>query len=228
MTIMKEHPILFSGPMVRAILDGSKTQTRRVMQTSNWKVGLKDQFTFGPSLSEEALRKCKPRCRNRYYFIGAPPDIEINLRFPYGLIGDRLWVRETHWRYGQWVKNGKTRAGKQKWKFQAMSKEVRFEPQPKTSDRTVCGWFRRPSIFLPKGTARITLEITDVRVQRVQEIGEEDAMAEGVDWEDHAGLARFTAKKLFHELWDSINSKRPGCAWSDNPWVWAITFRRVE
>lgn len=84
---------------------------------------------------------------------------------------------------------------------------------------------RRPSIHMPKAFSRLTLELTDVRVERLQDITEEDAMAEGVDWKNYAGLARFTARKLFCNLWKSINGKR---SWDLNPWVWVETFRKVK
>ena len=112
-----------------------------------------------------------------------------------------------------------------------------------------CGAWK-PSIFMPRWASRITLDITRIRVERLQDITEEDAMAEGVDWKPTAGLAEFTAKKLYAQLWDSINGKPaprykpsgvqgPGLPkaaritpksahpWESNPWVWVIEFKRL-
>ena len=200
---MKERPILYQGAMVRAILDGRKTQTRRIIK-SQWQMLPLEN----PDYVREALAKC-----------------------PYGQPGDRLWVKETHWRYGQWGKNGKTKSGKQKWKFHAFNNEARFTEQPKTSYRTICGWYKRPSIFMPHWASRITLEIAKVRVERLQDISGCDVLAEGVDngksnptmgerWENMQRMA-------FEALWDSLNAKR-GFGWDVNPWVWVIEFKRLK
>ena len=82
----------------------------------------------------------------------------------------------------------------------------------------------RPSIHMPRWASRILLEVTEVRVQRLQDIQEQDALAEGVTVE----VREIGAKQPFKELWQSINSKRPGCDWQSNPWVWCVSFKRVE
>ena len=147
----KERPIIFSGPMIRAILEGRKTQTRRIV---------------------------KPNCLSKLS--------------PYGRTGDRLWVRET------WGHNpeGPGYVYRSDGDF-----DMKFH-----GDR----W--RPSIHMPRWASRITLEVTGVRVERLQDINEEDALAEGVE---HA----------FRSLWESING--PG-SWDANPWVWVVEFRRVS
>jgi hypothetical protein len=222
---MKTRPILFTGPMVKAILAGKKTQTRRVMKRLPF-VGPRDE------------RGCR-----RVYSPGRENDardmVEVS---PYGKAGDRLWVRETHWRYGQWVKNGKTPKGNQKWKFVTFNDQCRFTPQPKTSDRTICGWYSRPSIFLPTGKARINLEVLSIRVEQIQEISEADAKAEGaelmgsdkaleivIEPGGKAGVLNMGSlyRYGFQNLWESINGAR-GYGWCVNPWVWVVTFRRVK
>lgn len=181
---MSERPILFSGPMVKAILEGRKTMTRRVVKPQPIDVvknkGLENSW-------------CAVRLN------GAFPAV-----CPYGQVGDRLWVRET-W----YVENNDD--------YYPYYKASEEHPEifPK--------W--RPSIFMPRWASRITLEITGVRVEKLQEITEEDAMKEGVNWQDTAGLARFTAKKLFMTLWDSINGKK--YPWASNPWVWVIAFKKL-
>lgn len=162
---MKERPILFSGAMVRAILDGSKTQTRRV---------------------------CKLDVRG-----GMPqPELDSLLRCcPYGQPGDRLWVRET------WAKTYVRQAGAE-WFVYATG-----------DNRTDYGGPWKPSIHMPRAASRITLEITGVRVERLGEISESDARAEGVQ-----------SVAEFKELWASINGLG---SWEANPWVWVVEFRRI-
>lgn len=177
---MSEKPIIFSGPMVRAILAGTKTQTRRVDPKA---------------VFDADLARYQP--------------------------GDRLWVRET-WKRDAWcgriiaVDGTIKDLGLVSIHYAADASEQcrRYTATPpEPSDH----W--RPSIFMPRWASRITLEVTDVRAQRLQEISAEDAKAEGME--------SCTPYDQFRALWDSINGKRTGCAWGDNPWVWAYTFRRL-
>ncbi len=150
---MKEYPIIMSGNHPKLILDGIKTQTRRVI-------------------------KPQPKVTLSWKTDGI-------IKFPYGQVGDRLWVRETHYRWGLWAKNGIAKAGRQKWTFKAVSNTVgglRFpdnNPPFGSNDRTLMGWHKRPSIFMPRWASRITLEITEVRVEHLRDISEADAKAEG-------------------------------------------------
>jgi hypothetical protein len=190
---MKEKPILFSGPMVRAILDGQKTQTRRIVK------GIDQAWGH--------------RC-------------------PKGAPGDRLWVKETHYKYGHWVKNGKTDKGRQKWKFVPTRDDVRYwDTAPmvimRNSDRRH-GWYKRPSLFMRRVDSRILLEIADTRVERLNDIGNADCKAEGCAG-GHGSIPGYgysaTPREHFNWLWKSING--PG-SWDDNPYAWAISFKRVE
>ena len=175
---MKERPILFSGPMVRAILDGSKTQTRRVAK----------EFDEMPNL--DGILQRFPRQNG----------------CPHGAPGDRLWVRETWAVQHEYDAAAPSEIGASaRWHYAA------------TED--LGGLRKRPSIFLPRRGSRILLEITDVRVQRLQEISDEDARAEGYD-RSHA-----FPREWFALLWERIHG--PG-SWHANPWVWAITFRRIQ
>jgi hypothetical protein len=197
---MTERPILFSTPMVKAILEGWKSMTRRVVKGSG------DAKACEKLLIEDC---------------------------PYGQVGDRLYVKETHYRFGHWVKNGLTKTGRQKWLFKPNDKEVRFMDNPPTvnvhklGEKDAVGWFKRSSLFLPKELSRITLEITNIRVERLQEITEEDAKAEGCYGTGRPDIQ--TALPLythtFQRLWDSINGKT--YPWSSNPWVWVIEFKKV-
>lgn len=192
---MTERPILLSGPMVRAILDGRKTQTRRLVNERDCSIPLvslraNTKWSGGGFWSEDdnGVFTAPGRC-------------------PYGAAGDRLWVRET------WTQDG------------FLMTPVWYRASV-PDDQVGINTRWRPSIFMPRWASRITLEVTDVRVQLLQEISEDDARSEGVDCHHHAvGSDRATYRASFGLLWDSINGKR--AAWASNPWVWAISFERV-
>lgn len=218
---MKERPILFSAPMVRAILTGKKTQTRRV--------------------------------------------VKLSQRCPYGIPDDRLWVRET-WADGDELASSRGpldapehvlyRADNSAYYFGDSPMDGSNRPGRRVKDTE--GWnfdhpcvHWKPSIHMPRWAARIILEVTDVRVERVQDITEEDAKAEGLSAlsKDGGRLWKYgipdrdklpgndddgwhwtewdaDPRVAFRKLWDSINDAR-GFGWAPNPWVWAITFKRV-
>lgn len=183
----RERPILFKGEMVRAILDGRKTQTRRVV---------KPQPKYGAF-----------NCDCDWDVYWYENDKEIHVRCPYGQPVDRLWVRET-------------------WTNADGEKDIRYRAE----ERAICcdALYRwRPSIHMPRWASRITLEITSVRVERLQDISEEDAKAEGVS----AMLVppdggSWPYAQGFEYLWNSL--AKPGSTWANNPWVWVIEFKRVE
>lgn len=214
---MRERPILFSGAMVRAILEGRKTQTRRV-----WKRPHDEPECINPSTHPGRLRYGKP--------------------------GDRLWVRETC--AIEAAVDGENpppfRDGRPIWTRPESDVECVLpawrQPHYRASDpapdlcceRDRCAQCRDngmgphwiPSIHMPRWACRLVLEITDVRVERLQAISQADADAEGVDFLRHAPDAdeRLTAKQLFECLWSGINGQ---ASWDANPWVWALNFRRV-
>jgi len=223
---MTERPILFSGPMVRALLDGRKTQTRR---------GVKPQPEFynpadGFPLSDG--RNTSVSWRNTHI---APETLP--LLCPYGKPGDVLWVRESCWVYGKWHPNGLNKRGGQRWRFEAIGREAIFE---NPGYEKVAhwgggkGWAHRPSIHMPRWASRISLRVTDVRVERLNDCSEADARAEGIehlgppdkDGRRHLGVPGLpidapTGGRAYAALWDHING--PG-AWAANPWVWAVSF----
>jgi len=197
---MREHPILFSTEMVKAILEGRKTMTRRIIKT-------------------------QPVMVNGYYRWQPKAGYDINLEHlninltnklcPCGQVGDRLWVRET-WADGMNVPVPIIYKADKAWT------DVKIK------------W--RPSIFMPRWASRITLEITDIRVERVQEINNADAEQEGFalaglqngcpacDTIDHS---YYGGRFHFAEYWDSLNAKR-GYSWESNPWVWVVSFEVVN
>lgn len=201
---MKERPIIFSGEMVKAILEDRKTQTRRIVKPQPYQDGIFDKKRIILYKGHEREQWC--------WFISDGSLRNYDLRFcPYGKIGDRLWIRET-WQ----TAGGKTVTYRADWD----------RTKIKTSD--LIKW--KPSIHMPRWASRITLEITDIRVERLQEISEWDCLKEGVvidkDCENEEQKLK-SALVSFLELWDSINEKR-GYGWDTNCWVWVISFRRLK
>lgn len=185
---MKERPILFNAPMVRAILSGQKTQTRRGAKPVK-----------------------HPDLGNLYYpgalVLEREPQHVIERACPYGQPGDRLRVRETH----SYAPDHDEPAGCARVLYAA--------------DGERYGKLH-PSIHMPRWASRILLEIVSVRVERLQDISEADAEAEGIDFLRRVPDAdeTLTAKELYECLWESINGAG---SWNANPWVWAIEFKRI-
>lgn len=204
-----ERPILMSGPMVRAILDGKKTQTRRVMRSQP------------PSSVTDVIA-------NGTGFVAAYPNRKATRPFvwsckaTHGVPGDRLWVREG-WRLGKnldalpWSKIAPGRLGR-----------MEYEATPGTVPWENRGRLRR-SRFMPRRLSRLTLELTEVRAERVQAIGEADATAEGFHDNDLAGtgIGYGDNREAFCCTWDALNAKR-GYSWESNPWVWVLGFKLVQ
>lgn len=205
---MKERPILFSGPMVQAILGGRKTQTRRVVNPQpDW-------------IAEVTKTLCNPSSGPFVWPIGSLGQqcgCPI-AKMKYGVTGDRLWVRESFTpRYFD--------DGRPGYKADWTSGAAEYVTEPK--------W--KPSIHMPRAISRISLEITNVRVERLQDITLADLEAEGVtnsdEWleylERYAAVAstecsRETEHQYWAQRWDNINGKKH--PWSSNPWVWVIEF----
>ncbi|ALQ51868.1 hypothetical protein [Nitrosomonas ureae] len=217
--MIKERPILFSAPMVRAILDNRKTQTRRIIKKVD-----PDSFPFCESFDEA----------NGLPVIIFSDDIDDNVicrilvSCKYGKPGDRLWVRET-WRYSNWAPFSRNVALVQ----------IQYQSDDAKIEHMVGGFsydyhiYYRPSIHMPRWASRILLEITNVRVERLQDISEDDAIAEGCEpygvrtpdtpmapseFEGHSAIQDFSC------LWESINGQG---SWDLNPWVWVLEFKRI-
>lgn len=231
----KERPILFSAPMVRALLEGRKTQTRRIMKPHpEWDACVNGVNYCGP-MAFPIVNPVGHQCGHPIFTDGRTPGATL-CRNPYGKPGDRLWVRELHWRWGKWAKNGLTKSGRTKWKFVPVGTSIRYaENAPKTTAKRdgECGWVYRHARFMFRAHSRITQQVTEVRVQRLQEISEEDAKAEGAEWYGVADLKpngdawggeSIAYRAGFHDLWQSINGEEN---YQSNPWVWAITFKAV-
>lgn len=210
---MKERPILFSAPMVRAILAGTKTQTRRVVNgQEQWPTNT-HHITF---LSTRGTALAVDSNRTTWR-----PEI----RCPYGQPGDRLWVREA-WR---------TVAEMDDLPPHDLNTAHRIWFEANSPHQPGAGKLR-PSMFMPRWASRITLEVTGVRVERLQEISIEDCKSEGAWGPDesivgkvakHFGIDILAANPYlaYRMLWESING--PG-SWEANPWVWVVEFKRLE
>ncbi len=207
---VKERGIMYVANMVNAILRGLKTKTRRV---AAW-----PKEPFPADTTDVVGTYEEGRLVWQYRYI----DLDGDERFgsmdggkcPYGKVGDILWVRET-------------------WSVPAMFDEQK----PSDIDPRAAGTVRyaaagkesggkiRPALFMPRWASRIRLDITEIRVEPLQDITEEEARAEGV-----APIMRYVGayRDGFVQLWDGINGGRSGCRWEDNPWVWVITFRRLS
>lgn len=212
---MTDRPILFSAPMVRAILAGTKTQTRRVLRVQPFS-------TNDPQHAE-------PRARGNWVWMAFDDRPRYSFatgdfRCPYGVPGDRLWVREAF----------------------RLCAEADATP-PRDTDAAYRVWYEadaphqpgagklRPGMFMPRWASRITLEVVGVRVERLNDISEADALAEGVTpkWEPgcsgrlmeaFSGFSFRPAASAYADLWEQINGP---ASWDANPWVWAVEFKRV-
>lgn len=192
---MKERPILFSTPMVQAILEGRKSQTRRVIKyqppIDTYRIVQFDHEVFMSAYPNGALRPFHYQIKNRF-----------------GHKGDILWVRETF------------------LETYSIDDKTHYEYKADYSDimaNDVC-W--KPSIFMPKAACRIKLEVTDVRVEKVQDISEADAKAEGVllTMNQHKGFIYENYHSAYVDIWESINGKG---SWEKNSWVWVIKFKTL-
>ena len=202
---MNEKPILFSSPMVRAILDGRKTQTRRIIKDAHgafW-----DHAGYRPSLLNGQIMGWEP-------LDGGPPIEEGSPRprCPYGFPGGRLWVRENFYVMPDlWAEN--------------------HGPQPihyaaDVADRNqVEDYASKPSIHMPRWASRVTLLVKSVRVERVQDITEDDARREGAPRQPIDCVPREKYRSDFQYLWERINGPE---SWASNPWVWVVEFERVK
>jgi hypothetical protein len=186
---MKERPILFSAPMVRSLLDGCKTQTRRIVKR------------------HVLVTEC-----------------------PYGWVGDRLWVRET------FAPNAGDEMAFMRWEFDSCGPKPEIHFAADGGDPHISRW--RPSIHMPRWASRILLEIVSVRVEQLQDISDEDCLAEGIHAIRHEGDGMYYHHErtyadpdnwchpddAYRALWNQINGAG---SWDANPWVWAVEFKRV-
>ena len=206
---MKERPILFSRTMVQAILDGKKNQTRRIVKYQRGDdcfVMLDyDGVGWWPYSSDDGE--------------SANVDgMEYPYRSPYGQPGDRLWVREA-WRTIPGLMDDKPPRDIRQ------DAPLRYEADGEFNGQSFHPGKLRPSMFMPRWASRLLLEVTGVRVERLQDISEADAVAEGVEpFVNSDGDLIESATTMYEHLWESINGAG---SWEANPWVWVVEFQRV-
>lgn len=209
------RPILFSGAMVRGILEGRKGQTRRVIKPQP------------PAKARDAgvIWSLRDEANGQWCWLDSADFDEASFlgdwfRCPYGVEGDHLWVRET-WKEATEFMSEATGP-----------KDVRFAASVSEAEWATTKW--RSSIHMPRWASRITLKVTRVRIKRLHEITEEQSVAEGVEHDEHGwklynkhlgkAICAATARQSYISLWDQINGKG---AWNENPWVWAVAFERA-
>lgn len=226
---MTDRPILFSAPMVRALLAGTKTMTRRIVKPQ--------PRQNGEGINAMFFWKDGIFALNRY-----PANSTMLEHCPYGQPGDRLWVRETHMlesnygldneaNYPPPFKDGRPikRESSPDWgEWWTQAHYAATDPKPElckaSDDDRMAGW--RPSIHMPRWASRITLEITGVRVERLNDISEEDCQAEGCQHDAVVNIrdGKPTLRVKYRDLWESINGAG---SWAANPWVWVVEFKRI-
>ena len=195
-----ERGIMFSGPMVAALLAGAKTQTRRALP--------------GPP-DEAGLAAVRRR---------------------FGIPGDRLWVRERYVAFGRWQVRFNERKGRDEWAFADLTRARGFswrfdgaDPAAARDDAAAPTWHPRPALFMPRAASRILLEVTDARIERLQAISPDDAIAEGIlrtgdGFELQGGGTTMDPVPAYRAVWERINGAG---SWDADPWVAVVEFRRV-
>lgn len=233
---MKELPILYNTEMVMALLAGRKTKSRR---TKGLEIINENPDDFEFILSNH---------HHDFVFKNLKSESNKVCHAKYN-IGDLLYVKESYYVFGKWVKNGLTKKGSQKFKFVDLTLDAylyNYNP-PKHIHKgktEKIGWYKKPSLFMPKSAARIWLRVTDVKVERLQDITADDAIAEGIKKIEGLGYKHYTAKKRFTKealkdgcpylnspilsfltLWESIYGDESLQA---NPWVFAYSFEVIS
>lgn len=246
---MKEHPLLFSAPMVRALLDGTKTQTRRVVKfppiDGDNQHAEPHRAWLDRSYEKPSLGGCA--CLKMPYGPEEGDISTVQRIFPNWEAGERIYVRESYYQFGHWepIEGKRTKGGRQKWMFVPDHSEIVFHEPGHAHvrkgrhhrDPSTPAWHKRLGRFMPRAASRITLDITHVRVERLQDISEEDCWAEGIEQCDgqfdsaaqclmakRLGCSPEDARPQYALLWESING--PG-SWDANPFVWVIEFTRI-
>lgn len=244
---MKERPILMNGAMVRATLDDIKTQTRRIVKLPHQNpLGQWEPMQIGGPDGGRLSNGATIPLQGGIWHTRTGD----SLICPHGQPGDRLYVRETYYAFGRWETRFSAKKKRDEWHFVDMTRDTdrlyqfgteSIEPCLRTRDQEILPtWWKRPSIFMLREASRILLEIVSVQVERLQDISEQDAIAEGIiphvrggwhwhphdpsDPEDWHQFGYKTAQYAYESLWQSITG--PG-SWDANPWVWVVEFRRI-
>lgn len=229
---MKARPILFSTPMIQALLEGRKTQTRRIVKPQPTPITDEDDFkwrtnekVYGNPPYWWASKGCEA-------MLGIH---EMRYDCPYGSVGDLLWVRETFC-IGEIAAGDHDPAEKEPLFVDQSSvarEEVVYKEYCISNDIGIEEVIWKPSIFMPKSASRLTLEITNIRVERLQDISKQDAIAEGIEYESDSHITQRCKNYIsggrcpdpifsYHTLWQKLNGKD---SWAKNEWMWVIEFK---
>lgn len=225
-----EKPILFSTPMVQAIQELRKNMTRRVIKPQPFK-------SAGKIILLEKRKKMSSFAPDKITLVACGDNWGIESPHQ---PGDLLYVKENTWIWCKKERNGLTPTGRPKYRYIPVGQHVVYQldhpskPEWRIDDNPEHDWRLKVARYMPKWAARIRLEVTSIRVERLQEITEEDAAKEGVAYfnpcETDVGQNAFdalAARAKFISLWDSLNLKR-GYGWDANPWVWVTEFERAN
>lgn len=239
---MKERGILFQKPMVQAIrrVESPKTQTRRAVKGLTEKMWIEETASGGFAVCYDG----EPSCGSGVWDV---KEYSHPIACPYGVPGDRLWVRETFYAWGRWETRYDAKKKRDAWVFIDMTKECERDylyvadtpsVQPlggRRSGSVTPKWWKRPAIHMPRVACRQVLEITEVRAERLQDISEADSRAEGITDGGctncgepepcNCAVPAPSARDAYCHLWGQINGPD---SWAANPWVWAVSFRRIE
>jgi hypothetical protein len=231
----KEIPILFSTPMVKALKNSTKTETRRDRNLGTINEKPNKWLVAGPRFVANCAGKGPGTWAAFYYHTKSGKVVIKHIKCPYGKLGDKIWVRETVYEHGKYVNwSGETGCSDTEWVSDNRYSYAASEPQPENSKT-------RPNIHMPKVAARIWLEITDIRCERLKDITNTASLAEGIETKDLEGTeayrdysskketfrdgTHFHPKNSYKTLWESINGTG---SWAKNPWVWVIEFKKVS
>ncbi|WP_341519807.1 hypothetical protein AABC73_14735 [Pseudomonas sp. G.S.17] len=241
---MTERPIIFSAPMVNAILSGKKSVTRRIIKFPLRRLVAKDQAGPGAHYAGGIQQESSD----------GPPQLDLQSHFaegpaglcPYGQPGTTLWLKEAFYAFGRWEMHPNKKSGRNDWRFIDMtvgsgldygfSEPARYV---KTSrDDPAPTWWLRPSLFMPRRASRVDLEVTEIRIERLRDITDEQARAEGFS-PMHDGVHMYFVNHLPHPstgmsitaviafalYWQRLHGND---SWNENPWVWVVSFRRLD
>lgn len=241
---MTERPIIFTPPMVNAILAGKKNVTRRVVKFHLRRLVATDHGGFKVRHSDGMQTQSSDN----------PGQLDLQSQIadgsavpcPYGQVGTTLWLKEAFYAFGRWEAHANEKNGRQDWRFIDMTLESGREycfSVPEHDARNsradlAPAWWLRPSLFMPRRASRVELEVTDVRIERLRDITDEQAQAEGFS-PMHNGVHLYflnhlphprtgmsiTAVIAFALYWQQLHGAQ---SWNENPWVWVVSFRRRE
>ncbi len=227
-----ERPMLMQPEMAASTLAETKTETRRTTGLDLFNEA-PDDFEFGRT--ETGYKDGRTRYLMNLHGSNSPFEIKC----PYGEVGDCLWIKETHFLFGSWIKAEEvTATGRASYEFLRHTNEIRYHENPPSQickGNTEVGWYKRPSMFMFRKDSRILLELKEIFPERLKDITDESARNEGVTWDASRILLPGASVKVavggprssFTKLWDKINGVKGPNSWDANPWVWVLRYKKL-